>query len=212
MEACDTIYASNETFENAQRMAKSIAASNLVPPQYQDNIPNVLIAIEVAQRFSRWSRKPSVLAVMQNLYVVHGKPAFESKFIIGLVNSCGSFSPMRWETVGNRDDDSWGMFALAKDKKTGEILKGTVVDVAQAKAQGWWTKNQSKWPIMTEQMLVYRSAAYWCRQFAPEILLGMSTKDELDDIEVVQASIVSENPDDLDALADKLSGETNKAE
>lgn len=212
MPATDSIYTDMDTFANAQRMAQSIAASDLVPPQYQNNVANCLIAIEVATRFSRWNRKPSVLAVMQNLYVVHGKPSFEAKFIIGLINSCGSFSPLRWEKVGKEGTDSFGMRAYATHKETKETLLGTVVDVAQAKAQGWWTKNQSKWPVMTEQMLVYRSAAYWCRQYAPEILMGMSTKDELDDYQevVVESEVVSDNPNTLDALAEKLTGETNE--
>ena len=50
-----------------------------------------------------------------------------------------------------------------------------------AKAEGWYTKNGSKWKTMPEQMLQYRAAAFWTRAYAPEIALGMHTAEEIHD-------------------------------
>ena len=60
-------------WELAQRIAKAFAASDLVPKQYQGNLPNCLIALEMANRMGA-----SPLMIMQNLYVVHGTPGWSS--------------------------------------------------------------------------------------------------------------------------------------
>jgi hypothetical protein len=57
----------------------------------------------------------------------------------------------------------------------------TETDIAMAKAEGWYTKNGSKWKTMPEQMLQYRAAAFWTRAYAPEIALGMHTAEEIHD-------------------------------
>jgi len=44
------VFASSSNFENAQRMAKALASSSMVPEAYRGNLPNVLIAIELASR------------------------------------------------------------------------------------------------------------------------------------------------------------------
>ena len=215
MEQGQSIYSSMERFEAAQRMAKSLAQSTFVPDAYRNNVPNTLIAIEVAGRYGNMSNAPSVLAVMQNLYVVHGKPAFEAKFVIGLINTCGLFSPLRWEFVGEQGMGSWGCRAVAKDLRSGDVLTGPLVDMELAQREGWIDKKGSKWVTMPEQMLRYRSASFWIKIYAPELLLGMHMMDELQDSQeeesVVNAEVVTDN-DPLDSLADQLADENNQGD
>jgi hypothetical protein len=164
-------------FELAQRMAKALASSSLVPESYRGNIPNCLIALEVAQRTGS-----SPLAVMQNLYVVKGKPSFSAQFIIGALNACGRFSPLRFEVTGKGDDR--GCTAWAMDLATGERIEGPRVSMAMAKAEGWHGKEGSKWKTMPELMLRYRAASFFGRLYAPDLLLGMHSVDERLDIDV----------------------------
>jgi len=206
-----SIYSTWASFESAQRMAKSLSASSFVPPAYQNNIPNTLIAIEVANRYGNMTNAPSVLAVMQNLYVVHGKPGFEAKFIIGLVNTCGIFSPMRWKEYNPGSQTTWGMRAFCTDLRSGEELLGPLVDLTMANAEGWLYKKDkngrdivTKWQSMPEQMLRYRSASFWLKVYAPELLLGMSMSDEIQDtVEYAHAEVVDSNP--MDVLVERLS-------
>jgi hypothetical protein len=51
-----------------------------------------------------------------------------------------------------------------------------------AKAEGWIDKDGSKWKTMPELMLRYRSATFFGRLYAPELLMGMRTTEEADDI------------------------------
>ena len=209
-----SIYSSWESFESAQRMAKSLSSSSFVPPAYQNNIPNTLIAMEVANRYGNMKNAPSVLAVMQNLYVVHGKPGFEAKFVIGLINTCGMFSPMRWKVYNEGSQTQWGMRAYCTDLRSGEELVGSLVDMEMANKEGWLFKKDkngrdivTKWQSMPEQMLTYRSASFWIKKWAPELLLGMSMADEIEDhTGFVEAEVIDGNP--LDVLADKLTAQS----
>jgi hypothetical protein len=51
-----------------------------------------------------------------------------------------------------------------------------------AKAEGWIDKTGSKWKTMPELMLKYRAAAFFGRLYAPEIMMGLYSADEIVDI------------------------------
>lgn len=169
-------FSGGEAFTTAQRMAKALASSSLMPQAYQNNIPNTLIAIELASRIGC-----SVLMVAQNLDIIHGRPSWRATFLIATVNACGRFTPLRFRWQGKEGTPEWGCRAHAKDRATGEECVGTLITMALAKAEGWDSKNGSKWKTMPEQMLCYRAAAFWTRIYAPELSLGMSTNDEVID-------------------------------
>lgn len=162
-------------FEHAQRVAKMLASSKeLVPEIYRGKVENCLIALEMATRIGA-----SPIMVMQNLYIIQGKPSWSSQFIIASLNSCGRFSPLRFIKSG--EGDLYGYEAWAEDKK-GEKLIGPKVDWAMVKAEGWLSKAGSKWKTMPELMFRYRAAAFFGRLYAPDILMGMQTAEETIDV------------------------------
>lgn len=164
-------------FEGAQRMAKALAESDLVPAQFKGKLANCLVALEVAQRCGS-----SPLMVMQNLNVIHGRPSWSSTYIIAAINSCGRFSPLRFEMTGEVGKDTRTCVAWAKDLASGDRLEAAPVSISMAKAEGWWGKSGSKWPTMSEQMLRYRAASFFGRLYAAEILMGMRSQDEEEDV------------------------------
>lgn len=166
-----------EGFELMQRQAKLLASSTLVPKEYQGNLSNCVIALNMANRMGA-----DPLMVMQNLYIVHGKPGWSSQFLISTFNASGRFSAIRYEWVGKEGTDSWGCRAWAIEKATGERLEGSIVTIEIAKKEGWYSKNGSKWQTMPGQMLMYRSASWFIRAYAPEIAMGMHTEDEIIDM------------------------------
>lgn len=169
-------------FEHAQRVAKMLATSDLVPQQFKNNIPNVMLALEMANRIGA-----NPLMVMQNLYVVHGKPGWSSSFIIASINASGKYSPLRFVVTG--EGDAATCFAWAYDLATGEKLEGPKVSIQMAKDEGWYNKNGSKWKTMPELMLRYRSAAFFGRLYAPEIMMGMQTTEEVTDFTATTVSM-----------------------
>lgn len=170
-------------FELAQRMATALSKSNIIPQTFQNNLPNCLIALEMSNRMGI----PAMM-VMQNLYVVHGKPAWSSQFVIAAINSTGRFSPLRFALSGT--GDSRVCIAWAIELATSEKLEGPPVSIDMAKKEGWYGKNGSKWQTMPELMLRYRSATFFGRLYAPEVLMGMREEGEVIDVEAtVQPAI-----------------------
>lgn len=167
-------------FELVQKMGDYYAQSTVLPAIYQKNPANCAIAINMAARMGA-----DPLMVMQNLYIVHGNPAWSSKFLIGCINTCGRFQPLEYEGNGKAVKDPG--FAIrcvgyAKaDAQKKAPLKGTWITWDMVNSEGWSSKPGSKWKTMPEQMFRYRAAAFWQRTYAPEISMGLMTQEEAED-------------------------------
>lgn len=182
-----------DMFRDAWKVAEQLAKSKLIPQNFQNNPPDCIIAMEMAQRIGA-----SIFSVMQSLYIVHGRPGWSAQFIIAAMNSCGRFSPLRFDIIGENDARTCTAWAL--EKGTGEKLSGPPVSIGMAKDEGWYSKNGSKWQTMPELMLRYRAATFFGRLYAPDILMGMHTADELKDADdIIDVVAESDTLDDLNA-------------
>lgn len=191
------------SFEHAQRVAKMLSSSSLIPKEYQSNIQNTMIALEMAHRTGA-----SPLMVMQNLYIVHGKPSWSSSFVIAALNSSNRFEALRFEVKG--EGDSLECFAWTYTKgEHKERIEGPAVTMKMAKAEGWVDKNGSKWKTMPTLMIRYRAAAFFGRLYAPEITMGMLTEDEYRDIAPIKNEV---SLDEVIAVFEVVEGELTKPE
>jgi hypothetical protein len=169
-------------FETGQRMAKALASSDLVPQQFRGNVGNTLLALEMANRLEM-----PVFSVLQSIYIVHGKPSFSAAFLIAVVNSSSRFdTPILFKFNDKRDE------CYAYAMRGGDEIRGTTVSIAMAKAENWYSKNGSKWQTMPELMLQYRAATFFARTYAPDLMMGVRSSEELHD--TVEAEIVDKKP------------------
>lgn len=223
-----------EAFELSQRIAKMLSASTLVPEQYRqtikvkagkDNFGNVIyreepnpnglancvIALNMASRLNA-----DPLMVMQNLYLIEGRPSWSSQFIMAAINSCGRFSALRFELedLGEKEveysETVWenrnkrtvhkkitinnmSCVAFAVERETGERIESSKITMEMAVKEGWYGKNGSKWQTMPEQMLRYRAASFFGRVYAPELLMGLRSSEEEQEriIDVTPETIVA---------------------
>lgn len=167
-----------QSFELLQRISKAFASSDLVPKSFKDNLPNCMLAMDMSQRIGA-----NPLMVMQNLDVIQGKPGWSSKFLIATINSCGRYHSLSYERVG--DDPkakNYKVRAYTTERATGKELFGEWITWDMVSAEGWDNKAGSKWKTMPGQMFLYRAASFWQRVYAPEIGMGLSTVEELQDI------------------------------
>ena len=208
-----------EAFELSQRIAKMLSASTLVPEQYRQTIKvktgkdqygnmtyreepnpnglaNCVIALNMASRLNA-----DPLMVMQNLYLIEGRPSWSSQFIMAAINSCGRFSALRFELedLGEKEveytETVWenrskknvvkkitirdlSCVAFAVERETGERIESSKITMEMAVKEGWYGKNGSKWQTMPEQMLRYRAASFFGRVYAPELLMGLRSSEE----------------------------------
>ena len=174
-------FMTTNSFELSQRVAKMLSMSTIVPKDYQNNISNCIIALNMAQRIGA-----DPLMTMQNLVIVQGRPTWSSQFLIATFNTCGRFSAIRYEFFGEKGTDEYGCRATATELSTGEKLVGTDVTISISKSEGWYNRNGSKWKTMPQQMLMYRAAAWFIRAIAPELSMGLHTQEEIIDASVVE--------------------------
>lgn len=196
-----SVFQDKSAFEDAQRMAKMLSSSDMVPKEYKESgngkgIANTMIALNLARRTGS-----DPLMVMQNLYLVHGRPGWSSAFIIASLNSCGRFEPLQFVMTG--EGAGLGCFVRTKDK-SGNVLEGPEVNIAMAKAEGWLDKTGSKWKTMPSLMIRYRAAAFFGRLYAPDILMGMQTAEELQDITLQPASVITLSESKISVLLDVI--------
>ena len=182
-----------EAFQTIQRVCSVFANSELVPVMYRitpDNpkekaIANCMIALETANRIGA-----SPLMVMQNMYIVHGQPAWSAKFLTATVNGCGRYNSIKYklEKKGTvkwegKDIENWQCIDYTNEKGSDESLESIPVDIAMAIKEGWYGKKGSKWPSMPKLMLQYRAVTFWTRAYAPELSMGIKPEDEIRDYE-----------------------------
>ncbi len=212
------------SFNEAINAASFLSGSSLVPTDYRRWVPvknqygkamtnadgtpqlmenpnatsNCLIALNMANRMGY-----DPLMIMQNLYIIEGRPAWSSQFIIAAINACGKFDPLQFEIVNEGEKEieyvnsywengkklsakatvkleNLTCIAWTTDKK-GNRLQSDKISMEMAVKEGWYQKNGSKWQTMAGQMLRYRAAAFFGRIYAPEILMGIYAADEIRD-------------------------------
>ena len=220
-------------FNEAINAASFLSASSLVPTDYRRWVPvknqygkavtnadgtpqlmenpnatsNCLIALNMANRMGY-----DPLMIMQNLYIIEGRPAWSSQFIIAAINACGKFDPLQFEIINEGEKEieyinsywengkklsakatvkleNLTCIAWTTDRK-GNRLQSDKVSMEMAVKEGWYQKNGSKWQTMAGQMLRYRAAAFFGRIYAPEILMGIYAADEIRDfVDVTPAPV-----------------------
>lgn len=156
------------------------AQSDLVPDHYKGNVGNCAIAFQMAKRM-----KLDPLTFMQQSYLVHGRPGIQAKLYIALLNTSPRLSGRLWyETERDQAGNITSCIACAKDAD-GAIHKGAAITPAMVKAEGWDRQKKeqvSKWVTIPEQMYRYRAASFLGNSDFPDVTLGLSTVEELEDV------------------------------
>ena len=189
-----TPFSSTENFQKIFDIGKMFAESQLVPQTYQNKPMDCTIAVDMANRMG-----VSPMMVMQNLYVVKGKPQWSGQACMSMIRGSSEFKNVPVYT-GEKNTDSWGCYIRAEDKITGEIVTGTEVTIKMAKDEGWYSKKDkygnetSKWQTMPEQMLAYRAAAFFARVYIPNALMGVAVEGEIEDITRNQDRVETDEP------------------
>lgn len=168
------VWQDKEAFEQVARVANMLAKSTIVPQNYQGKPEDCFIAVEMASRMNT-----SPIFIMQNLYVVKGKPSWAGQACMAMIMSCGKFRNVHHVYTGTKGTDSRGCYVEAERVSNGEIVTGTEVTMGLVKAEGWI--SNSKWKTMPEQMLGYRAASFFARMYCPEAMMGLQTTEEMYD-------------------------------
>ena len=93
-----------DSFQNIYNIGKMFASSQLVPQAYQGKAMDCTIAVDMANRMG-----VSPMMVMQNLYVVKGKPSWSGQACMSMIRAAKEYKNVRPVYTGERGTDSWGL-------------------------------------------------------------------------------------------------------
>lgn len=174
-------------FGQLKTMAKMLSESHLVPKHFQNRPYDCFIALHMAHRLGA-----DPVLVLQNLYIVHGTPGWSAKFIIAQANLSGVFKGrIKFRYSGEESPDvqksTLSVTAYAEmNDGSGDVVEATA-SMEMARSEGW-TSN-AKYKGLQRQMLSYRAATLLVRLYAPEVLMGVQTTDEIEDTAASQPAV-----------------------
>lgn len=179
-----------EQYNHLFKVAQQISSSSIIPKHFQGNASNCFIALVRAEKMNI-----DPFWFMEQTYVVHGKLGVQAKLVIALINKSNIFKGrLVFELTG-------------EDKNRSCICKGILrengMEVSQevsyqmAVKNGWtapvpvyeWDESvkkkvktskttPSKWDMLTDLMLQYRSASFLGNVYCPDVLGGMTVIEE----------------------------------
>jgi hypothetical protein len=190
-----------DRFNHLWRVATAFAKSDMVPQQFRGKVENCFVALQFAMRANL-----DPFGFLQKCYVIQGRPGIEATLAVALLQNSGMIrGTVQYQFDGDKDD--YGCTAYVTDASTGKPVWGPKVSWKVVKAEGWDKKNGSKWKTMSDMMFRYRAAMWLIRSNYPGVVLGLHSKDELDDmVDVVDAEYTrSAGPSSLDDVTKRLS-------
>jgi hypothetical protein len=168
-------YADTGKFEHLWRVATAFSRSTMLPNGYSKSPENCLLAIDMAMQVVM-----NPLQFMQATNVINGKLGFSGQYVIALINNKQRFqSDINFEYSGDVTTQDFSCTAWAMDKSG--VRKEFTISVREATKVGKASSNPN-WSAIPRLMITYRAAAYFARVHCPEILLGMQTIEELQDM------------------------------
>jgi hypothetical protein len=162
-----------QTFEEAYRIAKVLASSDLVPKDYKGKPENCLVAMQ-------WGADVGLpgLQALQNIAVVNGRPSVWGDAALAIVKNSPAFQDIKESIEGTGDE----MVAVCAISRKGNSVVESRFSVADAKKAGLWGK-QGPWTQYTRRMLQMRARGFALRDAFPDALRGLSIAEESQDIQ-----------------------------
>ena len=192
----NSVWENKDAFNQILRAADMLSKTSIIPQSYQGKPQDCFVAIEMANRMG-----VSPMVVMQNMYVVKGKPSWAGQACTMLINSCGKFKDVKHIYTGEKGKPNRGCYVTATRISDGSQVDGVEVTMQMAQAEGW-TSN-SKWRNMPELMLAYRASAFFARVYCPEAMMGVQTAEEVYDADSTPINAAA-------SLTAALKGETEE--
>lgn len=161
----DQILRQAEAMDAAYRIGAALANTSMVPKEYQGEADTATAAILYGAELGL---KPT--QALQQIFVVHGKPAIYARTMVALLKAKG----YAFETVETSDDS----VTVRGTSPRGEVEESTW-SIARAQKAGY-TSNK-KYQTDPQAMLYAKAASEVCRKLAPDVLLGIKyTAEDLE--------------------------------
>lgn len=183
-----------QTMTEAIEFSNMLSRSQMVPKNYQNKPEDVLVAVQ-------WGYEIGLapLQALQNISVINGKPSVYGDAAMALVQASPVCEDVQESIEG---DGTSNPVAICRVKRRGRSEVVSKYSVEDAKRAGLWGK-QGPWSQYPKRMLQMRARGFALRDAFPDVLKGLITAEEAQDMpvdEVINRQIkpMSNNP--LDAI------------
>lgn len=154
----------------AMELGKMMSLSNFVPPHLRGKPGDCLAVVMQA---TRWGMDP--FAVANKTYFVQERIAYEAQLVSAVLNSR---APLDGRLKIEWDGDGVTLTC----KVTGRIKGDPEPHIVWQELGTITTKNSPLWKQSPRQQLAYYTSRMWARLYCPEVLLGVYTDDEVQDM------------------------------
>lgn len=208
-------------FDRLERMANMMASGKTTLPAHFRNSPGDCFAIVL--QATQWNMNP--LAVAQKTHLINGTLGYEAQLVAAVINSSGVVKDrFRFEWFGDWDKIVGKFKEVTSTKKLDEhgnpkkyivpaweqkdehglgvtvsaTIKGEseprVLKLLMTQAR---TRNSTLWTEDPKQQLAYLAQKRWARLYAPDVILGVYSTDEIEaptEIHMGDAEVVTAPP------------------
>lgn len=170
------------TFDEAMRLAKAIANSDLAPKDFRGKPDNVLVAIQMGNELGL---KP--MQAIQNIAVVNGRPTVWGDAALALVRGNPECEYVKeWMDGTIKGGDA---IAYCEVKRGKEIIKREF-SVKQA-TQASLIDKGGVWKQYPERMLQMRARGFALRDSFPDVLKGVYIEGEMD-VAIIENEVIEQ--------------------
>lgn len=169
-----------QTMTEAIEFSNMLSRSQMVPKNYQNKPEDVLVAVQ-------WGYEIGLapLQALQNISVINGKPSVYGDAAMALVQASPVCEDVQ-ETI--EGDGTSNPVAICKVKRRGRSEVISKYSVEDAKRAGLWGK-QGPWTQYPKRMLQMRARGFALRDAFPDVLKGLITAEEAQDMPVEEKDI-----------------------
>ena len=128
--ATNSVWENKDAFNQILRAADMLSKTSIIPQSYQGKPQDCFVAIEMANRMG-----VSPMVVMQNMYVVKGKPSWAGQACTMLINSCGKFKDVKHIYTGEKGKPNRGCYVTATRISDGSQVAGVEVTMQMAQSE-----------------------------------------------------------------------------
>jgi hypothetical protein len=157
-----------QTLKDAEDLATTLCASQMVPKQYVNNPKNAVGAMAHGMPLGM-----NAMQAMQSVAMINGMPGLYGDGLLAVCRSCPA-----WEWMQEAID---GETAICTAKRRNEPEVTATFSVQDAKRAQLWGK-QGPWTQYPTRMLAMRARAFALRNLYADVLRGMGSAEELRDI------------------------------
>jgi hypothetical protein len=160
------------TWEDIERFAEKASRSGMVPQQFQGKPDAIAIAVQMGSELGL-----APMQAIQNIAVIGNRPAIWGDALPGLCRASGMMRTMREWSEGEGDAMEYFCEAVRRDDP--QVFLGAF-SVSDAIRAGLWGGNV--WKKYPKRMLQMRSRGFCLRDAFPDVLKGLITVEEAQDI------------------------------